>query len=138
MIQIYNYNAINSTRVVEIGDSILNTLKEHSLTLDYVPTDKEIIQLSYKANSHDGGSSEEMTDFLPDVLKQFAIKLSLDFNLPVVGIDIITNDINNPNQCILELNLVPGLTIHNNPTFGTPTKPQKAIIDLLFPETISQ
>jgi len=79
-----------------------------------------------------------MTDFLPDVLKQFAIKLSLDFNLPVVGIDIITNDINNPNQCILELNLVPGLTIHNNPTFGTPTKPQKAIIDLLFPETISQ
>ena len=138
LIQIYNYNAINSTRVVEIGDSILNTLKEHSLTLDYVPTDKEIIQLSYKANSHDGGSSEEMTDFLPDVLKQFAIKLSLDFNLPVVGIDIITNDINNPNQCILELNLVPGLTIHNNPTFGTPTKPQKAIIDLLFPETISQ
>ncbi|MGA1046407.1 MAG: hypothetical protein ACO3UU_00170 [Minisyncoccia bacterium] len=138
LIQIYNYNAINSPRVVEIGDSILNTLKEHSLTLDYVPTDKEIIQLSYKANSHDGGSSEEMTDFLPDVLKQFAIKLSLDFNLPVVGIDIITNDINNPNQCILELNLVPGLTIHNNPTFGTPTKPQKAIIDLLFPETISQ
>jgi len=49
LIQIYNYNAINSTRVVEIGDSILNTLKEHSLTLDYVPTDKEIIQLSYKA-----------------------------------------------------------------------------------------
>ena len=138
LIQIYNDNSINITRVVEIGDSILNTLKEHSLTLDYVPTDKEIIQLSYKANSHDGGSSEEMTDFLPNVLKQFAIKLSLDFNLPVVGIDIITNDINNPNQCILELNLVPGLTIHNNPTFGKPTKPQKAIIDLLFPETISQ
>jgi D-alanine-D-alanine ligase-like ATP-grasp enzyme len=138
LIQIYNDNSINITRVVEIGDSILNTLKEHSLTLDYIPKEQEIIQLSYKANSHDGGSSEEMTDFLPDVLKQFAIKLSLDFNLPVVGIDIITNDINNPNQCILELNLVPGLTIHNNPTFGKPTKPQKAIIDLLFPETILQ
>jgi cyanophycin synthetase len=138
LIQTYNYNAINSTRVVEIGDSILNTLKEHSLTIDYIPKEQEIIQLSYKSNSHDGGSSEEMTEFLPDILKQFAIKLSLDFNLPVVGIDIITDDINNPNQCILELNLVPGLTIHNNPTFGKPTKPQKAIIDLLFPETISQ
>jgi D-alanine-D-alanine ligase-like ATP-grasp enzyme len=72
-----------------------------------------------------------MTSVLPDILKQFAIQLSLDFNLPVVGIDIITNDINNPNQCILELNLNPGLNIHIAPTFGKPTQPQKAIIDLL-------
>lgn len=138
LIQIYNNNAINITRVVKIGDGILNTLKKHSLTLDYIPKEQEIIQLSYKANSHDGGSSEEMTSVLPDVLKQFAIKLSLDFNLPIVGIDIITDDINSPNQCILELNIVPGLTIHTSPTFGKPTKPQKAIIDLLFPETISK
>lgn len=138
LIQIYNDNAINITRVVKIRDGILNILKEHSLTLDYIPKEQEIIQLSYKANSHDGGSSEEMTDFLPDVLKQFAIKLSLDLNLPIVGIDIITDDINSPNQCVLELNIVPGLTIHTSPTFGKPTQPQKAIIDLLFPETISK
>jgi D-alanine-D-alanine ligase-like ATP-grasp enzyme len=138
LIQIYNDDVvkIDKTRYVRIGDSIINILKEQSLTLDYIPKEQEIIQLSYKANSHDGGSSEEMTDFLPDVLKQFAIQLSLDFNLPIVGIDIITNDINNPNQCILELNLTPGLNIHVAPTFGKPTKPQKAIIDLLFPETI--
>lgn len=137
LIEIYNNNAINITRIVQIGDNINNILMEQSLTLEYIPKDKEIIKLSYKANSHDGGSSEEMTDFLPDTLKQFAIKLSLDFKLPVVGIDTITSDINNPNPCVLELNLNPGLTIHNNPTFGRPTKPQKAIIDLLFPETIS-
>lgn len=137
LIEIYNNNAINITRIVQIGDNINNILMEQSLTLEYIPKDKEIIKLSYKANSHDGGSSEEMTDFLPDTLKQFAIKLSLDFKLPVVGIDIITSDINNPNPCVLELNLNPGLTIHNNPTFGKPTKPQKAIIDLLFPETVS-
>jgi cyanophycin synthetase len=135
LIQIYNDNAINITRVVGVGDSIKNILAEQSLTLEYIPKAQEIIKLSYKANSHDGGSSEEMTEFLPEGLKQFAIQLSLDFKLPIVGIDIITSDINNPNQCVLELNLIPGLTIHNNPTFGTPTKPQKAIIDLLFPET---
>jgi D-alanine-D-alanine ligase-like ATP-grasp enzyme len=137
LIVIYNDNAVNSTRIVEVGDSIKNILAKQSLTLDYIPKDKEIIKLSYKANSHDGGSSEEMTEFLPEGLKQFAIKLSLDFKLPVVGIDIITSDINNPNPCVLELNIVPGLTIHTTPTFGTPTKPQKAIIDLLFPETKS-
>lgn len=136
LIEIYNNNAVNITRTVEIGDNIKNILAEHSLALDYIPKDKEIIKLSYKANSHDGGSSEEMTEFLPDTLKQFAIKLSLNFKLPVVGIDIITDDINNPNPCVLELNIVPGLTIHNNPTFGKPTKPQKAIINLLFPETV--
>ena len=137
LIQIYNDNAVNITRVVEVGDSIKNILAEQSLTLDYIPKDKEMIKLSYKANSHDGGSSEEMTEILPTSLKEFAIKLSLDFKLPVVGIDIITSDINNPNPCVLELNLNPGLTIHTTPTFGTPTKPQKAIIDLLFPETKS-
>jgi cyanophycin synthetase len=137
LIEIYNDNAINSTRIVEIGDNIHNILQEQSLRLEYIPQNQEIIKLSYKANSHDGGSSEEMTEFLPEGLKQFAIQLSLDFKLPVVGIDIITSDINNPNPCVLELNLLPGLTIHNNPTFGKPTKPQKAIIDLLFPETKS-
>ena len=116
LIEIYNNNAVNITRIVEIGDNIKNILAERSLALDYIPKDKEIIKLSYKANSHDGGSSEEMTEFLPDTLKQFAIKLSLDFKLPVVGIDIITDDINNPNPYVLELNLNPGLTIHNNPT----------------------
>jgi cyanophycin synthetase len=136
LIEIYNNNAINITRVVQIGDNINNILMEQSLTLEYIPKDNEIIQLSYKANSHEGGSSEEMTEFLPDTLKQFAIKLSLDFKLPIVGIDIITNDINNTNPCVLELNIVPGLTIHTTPTFGIPTKPQKAIIDLLFPETV--
>jgi len=140
LIQIYNDNVvkIDKTRYVRIGESMRNILQEKSLKLDYIPQNQEIIQLSYKANSHDGGSSEEMTGFLPESLKQFAIKLSLDFNLPIVGIDIITNDINNPNQCILELNLNPGLNIHIAPTFGKPTQPQKAIIDLLFPETILQ
>ncbi len=139
LIKIYNDNVVkvDKTRYVQIGESIMNILQEKSLKLDYIPKDKEIIKLSYKANSHDGGSSEEMTKFLPDTLKQFAIKLSLDFKLPIVGIDIITSDINNPNQCVLELNLTPGLNIHVAPTFGTPTKPQKAIIDLLFPETKS-
>lgn len=137
LIQIYNDNVVNSTRIVEVGDNLSTILQEQSLTLNYIPKDQEIIKLSYKANSHDGGSSEEMTQFLPDGLKQFAIKLSLDFKLPVVGIDIITTDINEPNPCVLELNIVPGLTIHVSPTFGTPTKPQKAIIDFLFPETIS-
>jgi cyanophycin synthetase len=139
LIKIYNDNVVkvDKTRYVQIGESIRNILQEKSLKLDYIPKDKEIIKLSYKANSHDGGSSEEMTKFLPDTLKQFAIKLSLDFKLPIVGIDIITSDINNPNQCVLELNLTPGLNIHVAPTFGTPTKPQKAIIDLLFPETKS-
>jgi len=138
LIEIYNENVvkIDKTRFVEVGDSIRNILQEQSLTLEYIPKDKEMIKLSYKANSHDGGSSEEMTEFLPDTLKQFAIKLSLDFKLPVVGIDIITDDINSPNQCVLELNLTPGLNIHVAPTFGKPTKPQKAIIDLLFPETV--
>jgi len=136
LIEIYNDNAINITRIVKIENNIKNILAEQALTLDYIPKDKEIIKLSYKANSHDGGSSEEMTEFLPDTLKQFAIKLSLDFKLPVVGIDIITDDINSPNQCVLELNLTPGLNIHVAPTFGKPTKPQKAIIDLLFPETV--
>ena len=138
LIEIYNENAINITRIVEIGDNINNILTEQSLNLEYIPKDKEMIKLSYKANSHDGGSSEEMTDFLPDTLKQFAIKLSLDFKLPVVGIDIITDDINSHNPCVLELNLNPGLTIHTTPTFGKTTKPQKAIIDLLFPETKSR
>lgn len=137
LIEIYNDNAINSTRIVEIGDNIHNILQKQSLRLDYIPQNQEIIKLSYKANSHDVGASEEMTEFLPEGLKQFAIQLSLDFKLPVVGIDIITNDINKPNQCVLELNLTPGLTIHTTPTFGIPTKPQKAIVDLLFPETKS-
>lgn len=139
LIKIYNDNVVkvDKTRFVQVEDSIRNILQEKSLALDYIPNDKEIIKLSYKANSHDGGSSEEMTEFLPESLKQFAIKLSLDFNLPIVGIDIITSDINKPNQCVLELNLTPGLNIHVAPTFGTPTKPQKAIIDLLFPETKS-
>jgi len=138
LIKIYNDNVVkvDKTRYVQIGESIMNILQEKSLKLDYIPKDKEIIKLSYKANSHDGGSSEEMTKFLPDTLKQFAIKLSLDFKLPIVGIDIITSDINKPNQCVLELNLTPGLNIHVAPTFGKPTKPQKAIIDLLFPETV--
>jgi cyanophycin synthetase len=136
LIEIYNDNAINSTRIVEIGDNIHNILQEQSLRLEYIPQNQEIIKLSYKANSHDGGSSEEMTEFLPEGLKQFAIQLSLDFKLPVVGIDIITNEINSSNPCVLELNIVPGLTIHTAPTFGTPTKPQKAIIDFLFPDTI--
>mgnify|MGYP000314681195 CR=1 FL=1 len=135
LIEEKNNEAINKTRIIKVDQELESFLKKHGRTYSDVPKKGEKVKLSHLANSHKGGTSIEMSQNIPSHIYNFAIDLSKKTNLKVVGIDIITPDIEETYGNVIELNLNPGLTIHKNPTVGQPSFPEKAIIDMLFPET---
>jgi len=125
-----------SVNHIKLEDTARRLLKQQGMTLSSIPATDKHVRLAGVANFHAGGTLRDATDLIGPTVKKMALDVAQYFNLPLVGIDFISNDIANDPGVIIELNSTPDLTIHHTPDHGQSRDVTAAIIDMLFPETI--
>lgn len=100
--------------------------------MEYTPKLGEIVELLDTSNLSRGGESVDVTDIASHELRRLAEEAAYRCFLPVCGVDIITNDIQTvelDKSYIIELNITPGIRMHQFPSEGTPRDVAKAIFD---------
>ncbi|HMS91329.1 MAG TPA: ATP-grasp domain-containing protein [Candidatus Absconditabacterales bacterium] len=103
---------------------------QYGYTFDHCPKKNE--QLFLKGNGY--SSVIDVTDGLPQIIKEKCEQTSKLFNLKVTGIDVIYNEspTGDINYRILEVNSQPGIRTHHLPMAGKPRNVAGAILDLYF------
>lgn len=81
------------------------------------------------ANLHTGGTIHDVTPELNDHLAEVSVEAARALNIPVVGLDLIVEDVSSSEYVLIEANERPGLANHE------PQPTAEAFIDLLFPQT---
>jgi cyanophycin synthetase len=102
-----------------------------------VPPDGQTVRLERVANYHAGGNLLDVTDELHPSVQATARAVAKYFNVGIIGVDCISPNIAETMGAIIEINATPAITIHHFPDQGQPRNAAAAIIDMLFPETIS-
>lgn len=107
-------------------------------TLDSIPKKGEQIFLSEKSNISTGGDSVDVTDEMPNEIKQIAINaLKAVPGLPHGGLDMIVN-LKEKTATVLEINPIPQIGSLVFPMEGKARDIPSALIDYYFPETINK
>ena len=124
-------------RQVALDEVAAQVVADQDYELSSVPAKGKQVWLTRVANAHAGGTVHEKTDELVDSVRQEALAVANYFKVPLVGIDCITPDISQQMGKIIELNSMPDLTLHQEPTTGEPQNPVGQLAAMLFPETIT-
>ena len=104
--------------------------------IDTIPQKDEVVRVIDVANYGAGGELIDVTDDIPEWIKEEAIKAGDILDVPVAGVDylISTETIKDatPDQAvIIEVNKGPSLAIHDEPTVGISRQATQAYVDLL-------
>ena len=110
-------------------------LGEH---INDVPVVNEEVYVLGIANYGAGGETIDITDALPDWLKQMAEAAAHACNLPVIGVDFmlaamptVESAVDALDPTIIEVNKCPSLSIHQAPTSGQSRNVVKTYVDYL-------
>lgn len=123
------------SRRIKIDDVSIAVLEKQGYDLESVPEKGKTVNLRFTSNLSTGGDSVDLTDEVPQELKQIAINATKAIpGLITSGIDIIVNS-DKEEYMVIEANTKPGLGGHLFPVIGKPRNIPKAMIDLYFPKT---
>lgn len=92
----------------------------------------ESVNVLDTSNLSRGGESVDFTDIASPAIKKMAVEAAAHCFLGIGGIDIITNDIttnSTEDSYVLEVNLTPGIRMHQFPTVGKPRDVATVIFD---------
>lgn len=107
-------------------------LKKENLSRESVPAQGQRVYLQEDPFLRLGGDITEVTDTIHPDNRELAIQVASASGMSLVGIDLMTHDIQNSWKenptAILELNEMPCIEIHRYPSAGTPTDPAKSIV----------
>ncbi len=98
--------------------------------LESVPSKGEGVVVLHTSNLSRGGESVDCTDIASPALKKMAVAAAQHCFLGIAGVDIITKDITADTvkgSYIIEVNLAPGLRMHQFPAEGKPRDVAKLI-----------
>ncbi|MEN2466407.1 acylphosphatase [Ornithinibacillus sp. JPR2-1] len=131
-------NARLKSCLIEVDKEILEFVQEAGYSMQDVLEKGEVLYLREKTNVSSGGDPIDVTDTMPDEIKQVAIDaLRAIPNFPHGGVDIIVNenpDIKDP-AVVIELNPTAQIGGALYPLRGKARNIPAAIIDYYFPET---
>ncbi|SDB81238.1 D-alanine-D-alanine ligase [Pelagirhabdus alkalitolerans] len=120
---------------IKIDKDVKSVLYSQNLDLKSVPELNQAVALKLTSNLSTGGDSVDLTDDIPDQLKEIAINATNAIpGLPLSGIDVMVNKSKNEYK-VIEVNTKPGLGGHLFPFYGQSRDIPKKIIDYYFPET---
>lgn len=105
---------------IDRGDIIIH---RGAKFLDYVPKVDELVQVLDTSNLSRGGESIDYTNSISKAHKKLAIDAASATHLGIAGVDIMSTDIaseDTQNSYVIEVNLSPGLRMHQFPTVGKP------------------
>ena len=119
---------------IELTDTVMKNIQKHGYELDSVLEKDKKLYLLEISNISRGGDPISMTDELPDVIKETAVKaIQAIPGLTHGAVDLIIDE--SGQGIVLELNptaQIGGLVF---PMYGKPNDIPAAIIDYYFPET---
>ncbi|SOC41179.1 ATP-grasp domain-containing protein [Salinicoccus kekensis] len=124
-----------SKKRIMIDREVKQNIEKNGYTLDSVLDAGKQLFLRRNSNVSTGGDPVEVTDDLPDKLKEIAEKATQAIpGLTVAGLDLIVNP-ENDEPTVIEVNTKPGIWLHVYPAEGKPKDVVRPIVDLYFPET---
>ncbi len=117
---------------IPLDDHTRVTVEDHGHDLDEVLPEGQVLQVRRTANLHTGGTIHDVTATLHPHLAEAAVKTAQVIGIPVVGVDLLVEDVTEPDHVIIEANERPGLANHE------PQPVVERFVDLLFPQTRSR
>lgn len=133
---------VNTSLCPIIIDNEVHTfLNRNNKDLFYIPQLSEQVYLRQESNLAKGGISINMTQEVPKLFKDIAIKTLACFpGLKLAGLDLLCPDIYaiDPEYVILEVNSNPGLTMHHYPAIGNSENVAQLVCDVMFPNWFNE
>lgn len=105
---------------IKIDESAKLFLHAQNLSPESILAAKQQVFLRENSNISTGGDSIDFTDEVHEVFKQLAIDATSAFDITFCGVDIMIEDIKDPNSDygIIEVNFNPAIHIHSFPYVG--------------------
>jgi len=116
---------------IPLDEETTRVVEGQGYRLDDVPPSGEIVVVRKTANLHTGGSIRDVTADLNPELARVAEQAARALEIPVTGLDLLVDDIREPDYHIIEANERPGLANHE------PQPTAERFVDFLFPQTAS-
>jgi GNAT-family acetyltransferase (TIGR03103 family) len=114
---------------IPIDDHTRATVGAAGYELADVLREGEVLQVRGTANLHTGGTIHDVTARLHPTLADAAVRTARAIGIPVVGVDLLVEDVESDAYVIVEANERPGLAHHE------PQPVVERFVDLLFPQT---
>ncbi|HAB01887.1 MAG TPA: N-acetylglutaminylglutamine synthetase, partial [Pseudomonas sp.] len=114
---------------IPMDDETERTLQAAGLNYDDVLEPGRRLAVRRTANLHTGGTLEDVTERLHPVLADAAVRAARALEIPVVGLDFMVRDAEQPDYVIIEANERAGLANHE------PQPTAERFVDLLFPHS---
>lgn len=125
-------------RPIKIDVEVKRNITKEGYTLKSILKENEHLFLRRNSNVSSGGEPVDVTDYLPEKIRQIAIDATKAVpNLCQCGVDIIVDESSN-SGAVIEINTKPGIASHLYPVKGKARDIPKAIIDYYFPESRSE
>ncbi|MGP9552083.1 ATP-binding protein [Halomonas sp. AOP42-D1-22] len=127
-------NPFLSKGLIKKDKEVLAKIAASGYTLDSILEDRKILFLRGKANASAGGDVIDVTDTLPEIVKESAAKaISSIPGLEYCGVDVLYDELTK-RHAIIEMNSRAQIGVNMYPTEGVGRNIPKAIIDHYFPE----
>ena len=114
---------------IPLDEETERTLRASGLDYDSVLPAGQRLAVRRTANLHTGGTLEDVTERLHPVLADAAVRAARALDIPVVGLDLMVRDAEQPDYVIIEANEWVGLANHE------PQPTAERFVDLLFPHS---
>jgi GNAT-family acetyltransferase (TIGR03103 family) len=114
---------------IPVDEETRRCLDKAGVDMASVPDSGQVIRVRETANLHTGGTLHDVTEKLHPELSSAATMAARSLNIPVVGLDFIVDEPDEPEYRIIEANERPGLANHE------PQPTAERFIDYLFPQT---
>jgi GNAT-family acetyltransferase (TIGR03103 family) len=124
--------ATGGESTIPLDDHTAQTVADHGYDLDDVLPHGELLQVRRTANLHTGGTIHDVTSRVHPSLAEAAVRAAQVIGIPVVGVDLLVEDVEGPEHVVIEANERPGLANHE------PQPVVERFVDLLFPQTRSR
>jgi cyanophycin synthetase len=122
---------------IKLDPVALGVLSEQGFTPESVPATGVRVLIRRNGNLSTGGTATDVTDRVHPVVAARVLDAARAVGLDVAGVDVISTDIARPLEevggGVVEVNAVPGLRMHLEPSAGKPRPVGEAVVDLLFP-----
>jgi cyanophycin synthetase len=120
---------------IRIDLTVIAHLEKLALSMQDVPSEGLVIQLSSRNNLSAGATARDMTEKMHPTISRTCVRAARVVGMDICGVDIVVDDISKPFSTggIIEVNAAPGLRMHLFPSEGKARDVAGAIVEMLYP-----